>query len=298
MKLILSKGNSKKFQNFFYKLSEDYNLDADYTNYQKILFIINNNFVNASLLGIGKHISDYNFVYFKSYFDNIEVASSIAMILDSLHIQYIDKEVGRSVSLSKLSMNTKLALNKISIPSTFAGYSAAINQGIDSGIISINKKMVLKRADADRGIDNYLVESEKEVKEIINQTPALWILQEYILNSGFYRIVVYGGKARLGIFRSLEKRPDGNKRKAHIYKPRGGINACLLTIADIPKNIVEISENSATIMNRQVAGVDVLVSNLDNKPYILEVNNNPELVNVVTFQSERRRALADYLREF
>ena len=304
MKLILSDGQSLKFKNYFKQLSTEYSFEFDYSGYKDILFSFTekNNSIHteAHLFSTGKNITDYDGVYFKSYEFRPDIAYAFACILNYYGIKYIDKEVGMAISSSKLSMYTKLALANLSIPDTYAGHTKALKTGLNNGYINFNnQKKVLKRADADRGIDNYLVNSNKEIEAILDSKPlSIWLLQDYIENDGYYRIMIYGQEAKVAIFRKLMPRPDKNKMKAHMYRPKGGENATLVNISDLNDDIIQISKKAAKTMNRQIAGVDVLIGKKNQKVYLMEVNYNPELVNLSAFKKEREDALVDYLRKF
>lgn len=303
MKLILSDGQSAKFKNFFKLLSQEYAFDFDYSGYKDILFsyIEANDSINAEayLFSTGKMLSNYDRVYFKSYELRPDIAHSLAQILDKNQIKYIDKEVGQAISTSKLSMYTKLAVANLRIPNTYAGHTKALRKALAEGMIIFKNKKVLKRADADRGIDNYLVNSSEEVLDILDsKPPSIWLLQDHIENDGYYRIMIYGQEAKLAIYRILLPRPDKNKMKSHMFRPKGGENAELVKIDDLDENMVQLSLRAAETMNRQIAGVDVLISKNNHKAYLMEVNYNPELVNLSTFNKERESALVEYLRNF
>lgn len=303
MKLILSDGQSVKFKNYFKALSQEHSFEFDYSGYKEILFsyIEDETSIKAEayLFGTGKNLSDYSGVYFKSYELRPDIANSLAQILDKNHIKYIDNEVGRAISSSKLSMYTKLAVANLRIPNTYAGHTKALRKALVDGIIIFKNKKVLKRADADRGIDNYLVNNSEEVLDILDsKPPSIWLLQDHVENDGYYRIMIYGQEAKLAIYRKLMPRPDKNKMKSHMYRPKGGENAELVKVGDLDEKLLQLSLKAAETMNRQIAGVDVLISKKNNKAYLMEVNYNPELVNLSTFNKERESALVEYLRNF
>lgn len=299
MKLVLANNTAEKFTSFYKELQDHSPGTFDYANYKSLLFFFDadaSKTVRVVNLTAGKHLDEYDGVYIGGYLNTYELAAAVALSCDALEIPFVDKELRNAPSLSKLTEYAKLAAAGVSIPRTIAGTKSALLQAgghIGDEIFPA----VLKRADADRGRDNFKVVRREEISELLegHDDRSLWILQEFVANDGYYRLGFYDDKAAFCIFRSLEDRLDGNTQKAHMYRPKGGANASLVEVVDIPTKIVEESLKAVRAMNRQIAGVDCLYDRHTGKVHILEVNYNPQLATIETFQDVRVQAFLDNL---
>jgi glutathione synthase/RimK-type ligase-like ATP-grasp enzyme len=298
MKLILANNQSKKFVEFYKNLQDGQKL-YDYSGYKSLLFYFDTGTTYFINLASGRKDTDYSGVYITSYHLALDQAITVATILDAHTVNYIDKELKNAPSLSKLSEYAKLAQAGVTIPRSFGGSAYALMRGIKEGHIKIPMPVVLKRADADRGADNFKLLAYDEVIEKLTgyDEKSLWILQEFIPNDGFYRVGVYGNQVEFTIFRSLQARPDGREELAHMFKPRGGSNATLVEANDVPQSLADLSLRAAQAMNRQIAGVDCIYDQESDTTYVLEVNYNPQLVTIETFKEVRQKAFLDMLNQ-
>lgn len=299
MKLILANNQSTKFVSFYDDLRSRSKTPFDYAGYEALLFTFDSAAdqpIMAVNLHQGRELSDYDGVYINGYLNTFELAATVAIACDSLGIPFVNSELKDPPSLSKLTEYAKLARAGIPIPLTFAGSKAALLQA-GARIDGLSYPCVLKRADADRGIDNYKVGSAEEMAGLLepHDRRSLWILQEFIPNDGFYRIGFHGSKPGFCIFRAMGERPDGNAQKAHMYKPKGGANASLLELSQVPEQLLTVAGAAMQAMGREIGGVDCLYDAAMDTVHILEVNYNPQLVTVDTYKDERIQAFLDYL---
>jgi glutathione synthase/RimK-type ligase-like ATP-grasp enzyme len=299
MKLILANNQSVKFRQFYEQLQSVSREPFEYSGYTSLLFIFNTDDsspIRIINLASQRELADYSGVYINGYLKTYELAAAVAISCQSIGLGFANRELEQAPSLSKLSMYTKLAAAGVRLPQSFAGSKQALLEAGDY-LRELTFPAVLKRADADRGIDNYQVADLDEMAQLLSQheTDSLWVLQEYISNDGFYLISYYGGEPKFCIFRSLQTRPDGNQQKAHMYKPKGGSNARLIEVNDVAKPILQTCQQAVQAMNRQIASVDCLYDEASQKVYVLEVNYNPQLVTIETFKDVRIQAFLDYL---
>jgi glutathione synthase/RimK-type ligase-like ATP-grasp enzyme len=301
MKLILANNQTNRFIDFYKDLQQKSGESFDYFGYDSLLFVC-----GASKEGPiqvycdkgNKSLADYDGVYINGYLKTYELAVSVAIACQAIGIGYVNKELSNPPSLSKLSMYSKLSVAGVPIPASLMGSKKAL---IESGrwINDFKYPAVLKRADADRGIDNYKVSSPKEVQKFLapHQELSIWVLQEFVENKGFYLISFYNQKPAFCIYRSLEKRPDKNANKAHMYKPVGGSNAQLIDLKNVPEILLDTCKQAVQAMNRQIGSVDCLYNPDTQKAVVLEVNYNPQLVTIETFKEVRIKAFLDNLSE-
>ncbi len=300
MKLILANNQTEKFVEFYKELQNDSEVPFDYSGYIDLLFIFDSKKSNTLELintSTNRSIREYDGVYINGFLNTYELAASVAICCDALEVPYQNKEMGNPVSMSKLTMFSKLAAAKVNLPWTVAGSSKALRYAIDRSMVNDFPK-VLKRADADRGIDNFKVKNGEEIINILDKGSEndIWLLQDYIENDGYYLVTYYDSKPAFSIFRSLEIRPDGDEQKAHMYKPKGGANAKQILLEDIPPSILRECTNAITAMNRQIGSVDCIYDKTTEETYILEVNYNPQLVTIETLKELRKNTFAKNIK--
>jgi glutathione synthase/RimK-type ligase-like ATP-grasp enzyme len=269
----------------------------EYSSYRFLLFAFDTDAqetINVYDTKSGRSLQEFDGVYINSYLNAYELAASVATCCDYFKIPFVNSEMRGAPSLSKLSAYAKLAANGVSLPRTYAGTKMALVAGADR-IATDLFPAILKRADADRGIDNFKVRSLDEALELLGgyDNKSLWILQHFIENDGFYLVSYYGQEPKFSIFRSLEQRPDQNELKAHMYKPKGGANARLVPLGDVPPPVMQESAAAIKTLKREIGSVDSIYDSKADKAYVLEVNYNPQLVTIETFKEERIQAFLD-----
>jgi glutathione synthase/RimK-type ligase-like ATP-grasp enzyme len=303
VKLVLANNQSARFIAFYKSLQDQSREPFDYTGYSSLFFGFDNDAVQPIVvknLAQVRDLSDYDGVYINNYLNTYELAATVAICCQVLGVPFIDREFEHAPSLSKLTAYARLVASGVRIPKTVAGTKAALLQAAEHYPDDLFPA-VLKRADADRGLDNFKVVSQAEVADCLaaHDERSLWILQQYIDNDGFYRVSFYNQQPAFCIFRSLAGRADNNAQKAHIFKPQGGANASLIELATVPAEIIDECQRAINALNRQVAGVDCLFDPITKRVYILEVNYNPQLVTIETFKDVRVNAfLADLNRDW
>lgn len=295
MKLVLANNQSPRFVDFYHDLQEKSHDAFEYAAYEDILFLFEDvGSVVVKHLGTGRGLQDYDGVYLNGYLSTYELAATVATCCQALSIPFVNRELADAPSLSKLTTYAKLARAGVRVPRTIAGTKKALLLA-DTHISALTFPLVLKRADADRGIDNFKVTDLPAIHDLLapHEDRSLWILQEFVPNDGFYLVSFYDQKPEFSIFRSLEARPDGDALKAHMYKPKGGSNAREVSIADLPPTVLDAAQRSMDATNRQIGSVDILHDPQANLAYVLEVNYNPQLVTIETFKDTRINAFLE-----
>ena len=290
MKLVLANNQSKKFVAFHSGMQTEENV-YDYSDYKSLLFHFEKG--NAGVLNVqsGKQLDAYDGVYINGYMQTTEIAYALATVLDHLNIAYVDRELKNAPSHSKLTAYAKLSTKDVDIPMTYAGSAYALTIASKKGMLrSLALPLVVKRADADRGIDNFIFNTYEEIENLLSKAEDLsvWLVQEFIPNKGFYLLNITHDELNYGVFRTLQKRPDDRRELAHMYKPHGGSNARLIEKTDIPQVAITESLKAVKAMNRQIATVDLIYEDATNRARILEVNYNPQLITAPTFKERKQ----------
>lgn len=299
MKLVLANNQSDRFVAFYQSLRQQSREPFDYVGYSSLLFMFDNDAAQPIVvknLAQGRDLTDYNGVYINGYLNTYELAATVAICCQALGVPYVNKEFERPPSLSKLTSYARLVAAGVRIPKTLAGTKTALLLAADQYPADLFPA-ILKRADADRGIDNLKVTSQAEVVDCLqpHDSRSIWILQEYVANDGFYLVSFYDQKPVFCIFRTLEERADHNAQKAHMFKPKGGANASLIELSQVQAEIIDECQRAINAANRQIGSVDCLFDPVTKRVYVLEVNYNPQLVTIETFKDVRVKAFLDII---
>lgn len=300
-KLVIANNQRENFVSFHRDIQADEPF-YDYVGYRSLLFEFGVVDGKPKILFLNSETGDmsdaYGGVYLNGYLDTVELATTAAVVLDAQHVTYVNKELGHAPSLTKLSAYAKLAAEGVQIPYTFGGAAYALLAGFANKRITLDLPFILKRADADRGVDNYKISSYEQAEAILKDQPerSIWVAQEFIPNDGFYLVSFYHGKPEFGIFRSMGERKDKREELSHMFKPKGGQNATLLDIAKLPGSLLDTSVRATRALDRQFASVDSIYVPETDLTYVLEVNYNPQLVTIETFKDTRKKAFLDAMK--
>ena len=242
-------------------------------------------------------ISDYSLVYIKNYKIALDQALAVANFCRYASIPFIEEELlDTSLSLSKLSEMVKLKTQRLPIIDSIISSTSYHIKSIDRYNKLFGFPLIIKDAFSDRGKNNYIVHNEKEFVDILSKIPkeAFPIVQKYIPNKGFYRIVLLDYKPKMVVYREVSPHKDPNK--SHLNKPAGGINSKELSIDDLDEGTIKLVKRCSKIMKRNIAGIDLIKDSKTGSQYILEVNYNPSMVSGIRWR-EKADIFAEYINE-
>lgn len=149
---------------------------------------------------------------------------------------------------------------------------------------------VLKATHTSRGKDNFLVHSEEELGQILDQNPdGSFILQNFIPNNGDYRIVTLDFVPKLAIYRSANGKDHRNNTSL-------GGEATLVALDQMDSQILDMVAKAAWAFNVKIAGVDILQDSKTHQFFILEVNRTPQLLTG-TFINDKVDVLEKFIQQ-
>ena len=232
-------------------------------------------------------LRDFDLVVIRHIVKMANEAQTIVQYCEYFGIRYTDEYLNRLMLDSKMSTQFLLWFNGIkNWPHTFYG-------NIDEMIRRFPEfggKAIMKDNEGSKGRLNFLVESVAEIRDIQKQHPdKRFVLQEFIPNSGDLRVLVFNGKPALVIER---KGIDGS----HLNNTSQGGAAQIVSIESISSEVIDICIKAASASRLQVAGVDVMFDSTNSRPYLLEVNNAPQ-VSSGAFQDEKVEKYSEMLLE-
>lgn len=293
--LVLVKYGTTKTKSFFKNMEGQSQAQLTVSNYDELVFS-SVGALNITIGINGTDVADHKLVYFKSHIANSELASAIATYLDFRNIIYRDSELASAVSRGKLTEAVRLKAHGICMPPMVAMKYKMMQANYGYLIERLGLPFVFKDTLSNRGKSNYLISNEVDFKKVLQQSESasFFMAQKYVPNTGYIRVIIMGSQ-QAPIIIARSSTGHANPLKSHLNNPAGGHNATLMNIDDADPAMIDLARRAARVMERQVAGVDMIQDTQTGEWYVLEVNNNPQLMSG-SFVKEKSNAFAKYLK--
>jgi glutathione synthase/RimK-type ligase-like ATP-grasp enzyme len=196
-----------------------------------------------------------------------DLAFSVALALKHHDIAFWNSEMGQQRSTTKLSAMVQLALEGISVPKTWFS--------LDSDKLpELTYPYVAKAAAASRGASNFLVENDSQAKEF-KESEGYFIIQPFLPNDHDLRVICFSGMPTLVLRRA--RHADAN---THMNNTSQGGQADWIELDDLSPELLTFSEKVCKIMQREMAGIDLIPDDTSPVGYsCLEVNAVPQLTS-------------------
>ena len=282
---------------FFAQASQSNTMPIDYecVSYGELWFLIDGQSSQVTNMVSGRDVADYSFTFFKNHHHR-ELSASAAEYLHYKGRPFADQEFNNYMSASKLSEYMRLSCHGLSVPLTICARTPLLRPAFAEVKKQLGLPFVLKEIRSDKGKFNYLIETKKDFERMLADAPVdhIYCAQKYVPNDGFYRMYVMGKEVTLAIWRASA--PHADRLKGHLNKPRGGANATLTPLDEVPGEAQHLAVLAADCMNRQIAGVDMVQDRETGQWYVLEANNDPQLRSG-SFIDAKAEAVAKYFEK-
>ncbi len=266
----------------------DGKIQIEWHNYHDVQINLEKNKIDSFFVSTNEQLTSFDAIYFKSYFRYHEQAATIAESLEHNNIRFIGSELRHYIPAYKLTQMARLSRGGFDIPKTVYLPMEHYFNKFDYLVASLGLPFIFKAIDGATGRDNYLVKDKDSFKNIVSENNGSnFIAQKFIPNDSDLRLVVIESQVRLIIER---KRADDS---THLNNTSQGADALLLDMNTFPEKIKILSVEAAKVMNRDIAGVDVMLEKGSGKPYILEVNASPQIASG-SFMEEKRQMYLDF----
>lgn len=263
-------------------------LAVDVAMLEDLLFVIANN--EPQVIFEGEDIARYSVIFVKSWFGSDHTAKALAEYATIKGIKLVCSEVASLPSKEKLSEAFMLAAGRLPHPDLLFSTNGQVLVRAVKEQRGITYPLIVKSITGYKGKDNYLVSSESELEKLIpTSRKNLFMVQQFIPNNGDYRLLTMGDSVPFILHR------QGDSATTHLNNTSQGGAAKLIDEAELPVEFIEYAKKASRTLGREIAGVDLIVSSLDQKPYVLEVNASPQL-QTGAFVKQKNTALAEYLR--
>lgn len=253
---------------------------------EEVAFAYDGKELTATNVRTGEDLSAYGGIFLLGWFKlrrHEDTALTISLYAQAKGIKIINSEALHNRSRSKLSQNVLAALYGtaatpfiIGMDKDYLVEAAAASQ--------LGFPMIVKSASASRGSHNYLVHDAEDMRRALKAAPPkIFVVQPFVPNEGDYRLLVMGGRVRMAIHR----RSVGD---SHLNNTSQGGQATIIDVGTLPPAMLADAVKIATLLKREVTGVDMIVHTQTGRHYFLEANNMPQL-STGSFVAEKAVAL-------
>ena len=216
-----------------------------------------------------KNLSKYDIVFFRNGADRVS-KMIFGKTLAEKNICFINSGYYKQPLLSsKIYQMYILSANGIRTPKTI---SVRMSESVNFSRMNseLGLPFIIKPEIGAKGLGVSIIRTEEDFQKYINKnTLRLKILQEFIPNTGDYRILVLGGKA-LGVYKRI---PQKGEFRANISQGGHGEN-----VADknLKQELIEIAEHAAGVLDLEFVGIDVIKSENTGELFLIESNSIPQ----------------------
>lgn len=238
----------------------------------------------------GRDISSFDLVYFELWYKSQQQALAAARLLERKNVKYFSKEINSIIPITKIGELAVMADNSIPVPNTFISSSREIKKVFKKNP-PIDYPLIVKAADGYGGKNNFLVKDYQSLVKVLDENKAIkFVIQEFIPNNCDYRCLVLGGKIALVLRRTRNKDAD-----THLNNTSAGALGEVVPNDTLPQNAQDVVLLAAKTLNRfEFAGVDLMLHAQTNQPYILEVNQTPQ-IEIGAEVDKKMAAMLDYM---
>ncbi len=296
--LILTSNHDLPIVHKFISPIREINAKLDFTiaTYDDLDFTLGKRVSKVILSDSNRDIASFDMVYFKSVSGNRpnkDIIATTAQYLQKRGVHFVDQVAGITPSGSKLFQYVVLNDNSIDTPLSIF---VAINKIKDSykrfsSVLGL--PFILKDIYGSKGRDNYLINNEatfRKICKLINDKELYMIAQSFVDNDGDYRVLTLGRKIELVIYRQRKN------KTSHLNNVSQGGNARLEAINVLPGKVQKWSILAVNLLQRDVAGVDMVRDKKTNSWYCLEVNEGPQIATGA-FVPEKQATFAKFIDE-
>lgn len=221
----------------------------------------------------GRPLESFDLVYFELWYKAQQQALAAARLLKRAGIPFFSQEVHEIIPMTKVGELAVLADNGIPIPNTFISSRREVKKLFKKNP-PLSFPLIVKAADGYGGKNNYLVPDYATLVTILDENKELqFVIQEFIPNDCDYRCLVIGGEISLVLMRSR-----GDSSDSHLNNTSTGAVGKVVPLETLSENAREAVLKAAEVLNRyEFAGVDLMINKETGRPYILEVNQTPQI---------------------
>lgn len=222
----------------------------------------------------GQDIRDFNLVYIRSIDSSLRfTVGTLAFCLDYFKIKYFNTRFRNVRSVNdKLTSLITLSLSGLPTMPTFFCAREKVESNIDYLVKKYSYPIVVKEVATHHSKGLFVMRKREDFQKLLNRESKKrveqFLFQRFIPIEKEYRLLVLGNSVR-----SAQR----------MYRDLGGFQSYIdydkkeefVDVNEISSEAKEIAVQSANVLNMQVAGVDVLITEKDLEIMLIEVNSSP-----------------------
>lgn len=243
------------------------------------------------LITTGEDIASYDMIHFKTSVER-DVTASMARYALKRGVHVVDEAVRYFPASSKLYQYAILTDSDIRVPDTVFVMPARLGDSYDRFVRQLGTPFVLKSIHASRGADNYVITTQAQFAEIAQRMmdeKTYVVAQRYIPNDGDYRVLVFGHRITLIIYRQR------GHNATHLNNTSQGGAASLATVEVLPTKVQHDCITAARVLERGIAGVDMVEDKVTGEWLCFEVNEGPQIATGA-FVPDKQQAFAEFIK--
>jgi glutathione synthase/RimK-type ligase-like ATP-grasp enzyme len=274
------------------KFATNYPLNLTMSSLDDLRIEIFNNCLKISDPRSNKDLKDFDFVDFNWWGKAKQHALAASTYLVRHDVPHLTYEISTVMADTKIGEMALMSDHNIPLPHTIITNAGQLKQ-IFQHVPPIDFPLIMKNSDACGGKDNFLVKDYSEMCNTLEKHPSIdFLVQEFIPNDCDYRCLVFDGEIKL-----LLKRSRNKNENTHVNNTSAGGIGEVVSLNSISDDSKDFILKAAKVLGRdQFSGVDLLINKYDGTPYILEVNQTPEIEEGAE-PEQKMRALFDYIME-
>ena len=290
--LIVSARKTKSVKVFIEDINRlMHQADVYHASYDDFVFTIKDQLNSVSVTPLGKDLADFDIVHFKTSVQR-DITAALARYAQVKGVKVLDNIVKYFPTTSKLYQYSILDAAGIAVPDSVFMMPSRLTKSYDHYVESLGSPFVLKGIHASKGELNELIHTAADFQRVAEEAEEkqLYLIgQRFVPNKGDYRILVLGGRITLAIYRT---RQDDT---THLNNTSTGSSAQLIEITNLPTQVQIDAIRATDLLERDVAGVDMVQNEGTGEWLCFEVNDGPQLATGA-FPQEKRQVFADYLQ--
>jgi len=215
-------------------------------------------------------VRDFDAVWFRQTNKrDFPLVLALSNILKENKVRFFDPFWAENFSHDKLSTLVKFSLAGLPVPLTIFVSHKRLKDSEKNIIKFLGLPLVAKEIHKNRGEGVYLIEKEEDFNQLLHNSHEEYLFQPFLPNDGDYRLLVMG--KRVVSWEKRFRKTDKFRNNASL----GGTET-FFPLKDLPKDWQKISLSAAAIAGLAITGVDLVVSQKDQKCYLLEINRSPQ----------------------
>jgi glutathione synthase/RimK-type ligase-like ATP-grasp enzyme len=270
--------------------SQKYSLSLSRGSLSDAHIIVKDNVLSMTESMTGRDLASFGLIYFELWYKAPEVALAAALYARRHNVPFFSEELEHAIPLTKVGELAVLSDNGVPLPNSFAS-SRAETLKVFKDQAPLEYPLIVKAADGYGGNNNFLISDYAALKEVLNSHKDLrFVIQEFIPNDCDYRCLILGGKIALVLKRTRDQNSD-----SHLNNTSQGGEGEVVPIESLSTQAQTAVLKAAKLLRRnEFAGVDLMINSETGQPYILEVNQTPQ-IEIGAQVDQKMDALLSYM---